>query len=195
VWDALVDAGRAFDLKPAGILALDVARVEAGLLLADVDFVGSKKALTARQKYTPYEMGLGRLVSLDKARFVGREALARERQRGPGRMVVGLEIDWSDVERLYERAGLAPVAPATASRDAVPVLHGGRQIGRATTRTWSPTLKKLIAIATVDAPRHAVGTALKIEVTVEGTRHLAGATVVPTPFFNPGRKTLTPPAR
>jgi aminomethyltransferase len=192
VWDAIVDVGRSFDVLPAGMLALDVARVEAGLLLIDVDFVGSKKALIADQRYTPYELGLGRLVDLDKAAFVGRSAL-REAVRAPRRQVVGLEVDWSDVENLYERVGLAPVAPAAASRTPVPVLDGDRQVGRATTTTWSPTLKRLIAIACINTPRHAEGTRLKFEISVEGTRHFVGATVARTPFFNPLRKTATPP--
>ena len=88
VWDALMDAGKPYDIKAAGMLALDVARVEAGLLLIDVDFHSSKKALIASQKYTPYEMGLGRLVSLDKARFVGQRALREEHRRGHARQVV-----------------------------------------------------------------------------------------------------------
>jgi aminomethyltransferase len=193
VWDAVMDAGRAFDIRPAGMLALDVARVEAGLLLLDVDFIGSRKAMIQAQKYTPYEMGLGRLVSPDKPRFVGSEALRAERARGPRRMIVGLEIDWDDVERLYERAGLAPVAPAAASRVAVPVRRSGRQVGRATTTAWSPTLKRLIALATIDAPHFAKGTKVEFEVTVEGVRHFVGASVVPTPFYSPPRRTATPP--
>jgi aminomethyltransferase len=192
VWDALVEAGRSFDLLPAGMLALDVARVEAGLLLIDVDFVGSKKALIANQRYTPYELGLGRLVDLDKSSFVGRAAL-RDAARAPRREVVGLEVDWSDVEAVYDRLGLTPVAPAAASRVPVPVLDGDRQVGRATTTTWSPSLKRLIAIACIDAPRNAPGTRLRFEISVEGTRHFVGATVVRTPFFNPPRKTATPP--
>ena len=193
IWDALIDAGRPFDLKPAGLLALDVARVEAGLLLIDVDFHSSRKAMIPAQKYTPYELGLGRLVDLNKRPFIGQPALLAERQHGPRRMVVGLEIDWADVERLHDDAGLAPVAPATASRVAVPVMRDGRQVGRATTTAWSPMLKRLIALATVDAPHHAAGTLLRIEITVEGVRHFARATVVPTPFFNPSRKTAAPP--
>jgi aminomethyltransferase len=193
VWDALMKAGRPFDIKPAGMLALDVARVEAGLLLIDVDFHGSRKALIPAQKYTPFEMGLGRLVQLDKAPFVGRGALRAEQREGPGRMIVGLEVDWREVETLYDRLGLAPVAPSAASRVAVPVMRGGRQVGRATTTAWSPTLKRLIALATIEAPYFAEGTRLEIEVTVEAARHRAGATVVRTPFFNPPRKTATPP--
>jgi aminomethyltransferase len=194
VWDALMRAGHPSDIKPAGMLALDVARVEAGLLLIDVDFNGSKKALIDAQKYSPYEMGLGRLVSLDKASFVGRSALAEEHRRGPAHMIVGLEVNWSDVERIYDRLGLAPVAPAAASRVSVPVRRGGTQVGRATTTAWSPTLKRLIALATVEVSSSAPGSRLEFEITVEGTRHFVGATVVKTPFFNPPRKTATPPA-
>jgi len=193
VWDAIVGAGRAFDIKPAGMLALDVARVEAGLLLADVDYVGSRKALTDTQKYTPFEMGLDRLVNLDKETFVGKERLVAERNRGAVRRIVGLEVDWTEVEALYERYGLPPVAPAAASRLAVPVMVGGRQVGRATTTAWSPTLKRLIALATIAAPHFSVGTAVGLEVTVEGSRHFVRATIVETPFFNPSRKTAMSP--
>jgi aminomethyltransferase len=189
VWDALMEGGRAFDIKPAGMLALDVARIEAGLLLIEVDFFSSKKATIPSQLYTPYEMGLGRLVSLDKARFVGQRALREEHARGAARQVVGLEIDWPAVERLYEAAGLPPAVAATASRVAVPVYRGGRQVGRATSTTWSPVLKKMIALATIDRPHYASGTTLDIEVTVDAVRHTVGATVVQTPFFNPRRKT------
>ena len=193
VWDALMHAGRPFDIKPAGMLALDVARVEAGLLLIDVDFNGSKKALIASQKYTPFEMGLGRLVQLDKAPFVGRRALLEEQRRGSKRMIVGLEVNWSDVEAAHDRLGLPPVAPAAASRVAVPVMRDGRQVGKATTTAWSPTLKRLIALATIDAPHFSIGTEVQVEITVEAQRQQARATVVKTPFFNPPRKTSTPP--
>jgi aminomethyltransferase len=193
VWDAVMAAGQAMDIKPTGILALDVARVEAGLVLADVDYVGSRKALTDTQKYTPYEMGLGRLVDLRKSTFIGKAPLADERARGPRRQIVGLEVDWTGVEAVYERYELPPVAPAAASRSAVPVMIAGRQVGRATTTAWSPTLKRLIALATVDAPHFRPGTSVQLEMTVEGVRHFVGATVVPTPFFNPPRKTAVPP--
>ena len=192
VWDALMIGGRAFDIHPVGMLALDVARVEAGLLLIDVDFHGCKKALIPSQTYTPLEMGLGRLVQLENRPFVGRSALVAERRRGPARLIVGLEIDWPAVEKLYDDLGLAPQMSAAASRAAVPVYRNGGQVGRATTTTWSPVLKKLIALATIAAPHFAEGTALEVEVTVEAVRHRAPATVVRTPFFNPPRKTAMP---
>ena len=192
VWDVLMELGRPFDIKPAGMLALDVARVEAGLLLIDVDFFSSKKALIEAQKYTPLEMGLGRLVSLTKGRFIGQQALRAEHQRGPARQVVGLELDWIAVESIYDQLGLPPTVGATASRAAVPVYRGGQQVGRATTTTWSPVLKKMIALATVDRPHFANGSVLEIEVTVEAVRHRVKATVVPMPFFNPARKVAQP---
>jgi aminomethyltransferase len=190
VWDALMRGGRPFDIRPAGMLALDVARVEAGLLLIEVDFNSSKKALIPAQKYSPFEMGLDRLVALGKpAPFVGRQALANEQRHGPSRRIVGLEISWPAVERLYDQAGMPPQVAATASRVAVPVYKGGRQVGRATTTTWSPVLKKLIALATMEAPHFAEGTGVEFEITVEAVRHRVPAAVVKTPFFNPPRKT------
>ena len=192
VWDALMDHGVPFDIHAAGMLALDVARVEAGLLLIDVDFNSSKKALVEDQKYTPYEMGLGRLVDLNKGRFVGQSALVEENKRGPAREIVGLSIDWPQVESLYESVGLPPAISAMASRVAVPIFKEGVQVGKATTSTWSPTLKKMIALATVTREFTRPGTRLQFEITVEAVRHQVGATVVKTPFFNPKRKTQTP---
>jgi aminomethyltransferase len=189
VWDAVAEAGRAFDLHPTGMLALDIARIEAGLLLIDVDFQSSRKALIESQKYSPFELGMARLVDFTKGPFVGRAALTEERLRGHARQIVGLEIDWTDVERLYDAVGLPPTAPAATSRVAVPVYEGRSHVGRATSTTWSTTLKKLIALATIDTPHFAIGTRLEMEITVEAVRHRAGATVVPTPFFKPPRKT------
>jgi len=192
VWDALMDAGRAFDIHPTGMLALDVARIEAGLLLIDVDFNSSKKAMIETQKYSPFELGLGRLVQLEKARFVGQDALRREQKNGHDREVVGIEVDWPGVETLYDQLGLAPSIPAAASRTAVPIYKNGIQIGKATSTTWSPTLKKLIALATLKRAYSKPGTILEIEITVEAVRYRVAASVVKTPFFNPIRKTATP---
>ncbi len=194
VWDGLMEHGKPFDIKPAGMLALDVARIEAGLLLIEVDFFSSKKAMIGTQAYSPYEMGLARLVNLDKGRFIGQQSLRHEQRRGHARQVVGLEIEWTEIERIYEQLGLPPTVGATASRVAVPVYRGGRQVGKATSTTWSPVLKKMIALATIDRPHYADGTLLQIEVTVEAVRHQVNAKVVPTPFFNPRRKMATPPA-
>jgi aminomethyltransferase len=188
LWDALTEAGRPYDITPTGMLALDVARIEAGLLLLDVDYVGARKALIPSQKYSPYEIGLGRLVNLEKAPFIGQPALRREAQEGPARQLVGLEVDWSDLERLHEEAGLAPQLPATASRVSVPVYRDGIQVGKATSSTWSPTLKRMIALATVASEAAALGTRLEMEVTVDHQRRQVGVTVSKLPFFDPPRK-------
>ena len=194
VWDALMHGGRPFDIKAAGMLALDVARIEAGLLLIEVDFFSSRKAMIPSQTYSPFELGMSRLVNLDKGRFIGQRALREAHARGHARQIVGLEIDWTDVERIYESAGLPPTVAATASRVAVPVYRDGRQIGKATSTTWSPVLKRMIAIAALDRPHFADGTVVQFEITVEAVRHRVSAKVAKTPFFNPARKTATPPA-
>jgi aminomethyltransferase len=188
LWDALIEAGRPYDITPTGMLALDVARIEAGLILLDVDYVGAKKALIPSQTYSPYEIGLGRLVHLDKAPFIGQAALRRTASEGPPRQLVGLEVDWPDLERLYDEAGLAPQLPATASRVSVPVYRDGEQVGKATSNTWSPTLKKMIALATVSSDAATPGTRLEMETTVDHRRQKVGVKVAKLPFFDPPRK-------
>ena len=192
VWDALVAKGKAFDIHPAGMIALDIARIEAGLILIEVDYVSSKKALIESQKHSPFEIGLGKLVDLKKENFVGRQALAAETKNGPGRSLVGLEINWNEVEALYDKLKMAPQVPSMASRVAVPVYRGGRQVGKATSTTWSPTLKKMIALASVSRESAGPGTSLSMEMTVEAVRHTVSAKVVPLPFFNPPRKSAVP---
>jgi len=193
VWDELIKRGKAFDTHPAGMLALDIARIEAGLILIEVDYISSKKALIPAQKYSPGEIGLGKLVDLKKESFVGRDALAREQKKGgPTRRLVGLEIDWNEVEALYDKIGMAPQVPSVASRVAVPVYHNGKHVGKATSTTWSPTLKKMIALACVNREHAAPGKTLKMEMTVEAVRHTVSAKVVALPFFNPPRKTAVP---
>ena len=129
VWDALMEGGRPFDIHAAGMLALDISRIEAGLILIEVDYTSSRKALIKSQKYSPYEIGIGKTVHLDKEHFIGRSALVEELRRGPKRRLVGLEIDWTEVESRFEAVGLAPQAPSTASRCAGPVYRGRGQVG------------------------------------------------------------------
>ena len=192
VWDALMAKGKQFDIHAAGMLALDVARVEAGLLLIEVDYTSSKKALIPAQKYSPYELGFGKMVHLDKENFVGKAALQRDEKNGVVRQLVGLEVDWVEVEEQHDKFGLTPAAPAQASRVAVPVYHGSRQVGKATTTTFSPLLKKLIALASVETDSSKPGTKLQMELTIEAQRLKTTATVVKLPFFNPARKTAVP---
>lgn len=191
VWDAVMAAGRPHGVRAAGLLALDVARIEAGLLLIDVDFFSSRKALTASQYYTPLEMGMDRLVDLLKPHFIGRAALAAQKRSGPPKRIVGLAIEWMDVEDLYAAVGLPPLAVATASRVAVPVFAGNHQVGRMTSSTWSPVLKQMIGLATVDSTFAGVGSVLDVEHTVDVVRQRVRARVVETPFLKLKRKTET----
>jgi aminomethyltransferase len=190
VWDALFAAGEPFRIRPVGLQALDVARLEAGLILIEVDYTSSRQAVIDDQRYTPFEIGLGKLVSFDKAPFVGMRALREAARRGPRRLLVGLEIDWDEFEAIHRAAGLVPAVPAATWRAAVPVYGGatGAQIGRATSGTWSPTLKRNIALASVEARHATPGMRLRIEWTIEATRHRISAKVVPLPFLDLPRK-------
>ena len=190
LWDRVIEAGANFGIRPAGMLALDVSRVEAGLILLEVDYTSARHALIPEQNYSPYEIGLGRLVNLEKpARFVGRDALLREIDRGgANRRLVGLELDWSDLEKLYAAQGLSPSFSGQAWREQIPLFALGRQVGRATSGTWSPILKKNLALGSVTPEFEMLGTRLQMEWTVEGRRGRVGATVVEMPFFDPPRK-------
>ena len=194
VWDALMDKGQQFDIHAAGMLALDVARIEAGLLLIEVDYTSSKKALIPSQKYSPFELGMARMVQFDKENFTGRAALLNEQRQSQSAMrrLVGLEADWPSVEKLFDEMGLAPQAPSTASRVHVPLYSGEQQVGKATSTTWSPLLKKMIALGSVNSGYAREGATLAMEITIEATRHTVPATVVKLPFYNPPRKTATP---
>ena len=189
VWDALVAAGPAYGLRPAGMLALDVVRLEAGLVMLEVDYTSARHAMNPEQNYSPGEIGLGRLVDFKKGDFVGRLALEREAKAGgPPRRLVGLQLDWYDIEGLYDAQGLPPAISPVVDRSRVPVFDGDRQVGRATSHGWSPILKQAIALASVPPQHEAVGTRLAVEWTVEGRRGRVGATVVELPFLDLPRK-------
>ena len=188
IWDILLEKGRAFGIKPAGMLALDVARLEAGFILLEVDYISAEKGLIPAQRYSPFEISLGWTVDLKKDYFVGSRALRSENDRGPWRRIVGLEVDMRDYEYLYQKIGLPPQIPLTAWRGGVPVYKEDRHVGHATTGGWSPTLKKYIALATIGKEYTEVGARLEMEVTVEYMRKTTGATVVKLPFYDPPRK-------
>ncbi len=190
LWDALISAGKAYAIRPAGMLALDVVRLEAGLILLEVDYTSSRHAMNAEQAYSPFEIGLGRLVSLDKGEFVGKRALVAEQKAGgPARRLVGLEISWPGIETLYAKHDLPPNAPAIVNRSSLPVYaSGGRQIGKMTSHGWSPILKRPIALASVPPTHAATGTRLEVDWTVEGERGRVEARVVELPFLDLPRK-------
>ncbi len=191
LWDVLAEAGAAHGLRPAGNRAMDVARIEAGLILIDVDYVGVRRSLTAEQEYSPFEIGLGRLVNLDpeRAEYVGKRALLAEQAAGgPARRLVGLGYDWGGIEAAFAAHGLPPALLPDVSHERVPVYRARRRVGWVTSSTWSPTLKRVIALASVGKEHAEEGTRLDTEWTVEGYRHRVGVTVAPLPFLDLERK-------
>jgi aminomethyltransferase len=188
LWDALIAAGTPYGITPAGIWALDLARIEAGLVMLDVDYYSSHRALIPDQLSSPYELNLGWTVSDTKGPYNGRLALREEKRRGQQWAFVGLDVRWESLERIYAERGLPPQLPSVAWRTSAPVYRDGRQVGYATSGCWSPLLKKYLALAHVMMPHFEVGTALQLEVTVEHRRKRADAVVRKLPFFDPERK-------
>jgi aminomethyltransferase len=188
LWDAMMQAGAGFGLTPAGVWALDIARIEAGLIMLDVDYFSAHHALIESRKSSPFEINLGWAVNAAKGPFNGRVALAAERARGAAWGFVGLEIDWVSFERRFAAHGLPPQVPSVAWRSSAPVYADGVQVGYATSGCWSPLLKQLLVLAHLRAPYFKIGTRLEIEVTAEHRRERARATVRALPFFDPKRK-------
>ncbi len=189
VWDRLFQVGKSWAIRPAGMLALDVTRLEAGLIMLEADYTSARHAMNPEQNYSPFEVGLGRLVRFDKADYVGRRALQAEQAAGgPSRRLVGLQLDWHGIEALFDAQGLPPSVSPTVDRAPVPVFADGRQVGRVTSHGWSPILKQAIALASVPARHDRVGARLQVEWTVEGRRGRVGATVVELPFLDLERK-------
>ncbi len=188
LWDLLIVTGAPYGILPTGLLAMDVARIEAGLLLIDVDYVSARRAMIEPQKSSPFELNLGWAVARGKAPFVGQRALEAERERGSSWALRGLVVDWDSLEALFTEVGLPPQLPTTAWRTSTPVYVDGKQVGYATSGCWSPLLKKYIALAHVENTHAEPGTDVALEMTVEHRRKTARATVVKTPFFDPERK-------
>ena len=188
LWDALIEAGTPFGIVPCGIWAMDMARIEAGLLMLDVDYFSSHHAITEARKSSPYEINLGWAVKLDKGPFNGRRALRDEAARGPAWGFIGIEVEWDSLEQLFRQHGLPTDLPRIPWRTSNPIYRGRQQVGYATTGCWSPLLKKYIALAHLRAPHFANGTRLCMEITVEHQRVSADAMVRKLPFFDPDRK-------
>ena len=183
VWDALMQAGRSRGIRAIGSQALNVARIEAGFLSPNVDFVSAEHTIRTGRDRSPLELGLGWQVDFGKGHFTGRRALLRERERGLRRQLVGLDI-----------AGNKPAHNALLYSDP----SGKREIGSITSAIWSPTCKRNIALAMVDAPYFKLGTNLWAEIYLNRElvweRRMSSARVVARPFFAPERRRATPPA-
>ena len=192
VWDLLMDKGKPFGITPTGLQALDMARIEAGLILLDVDYISSRHAIVETRKSSPYELGLGWAVKMKKKDFIGKKALEAELARGSEWEFVGIDIQWIELENHYRKVGLPPRLPSTAWRTSTPLYKGNVQVGYATSGCWSPILKRYIALAHVKSDFAQSGSTLDFELKVEHYRKLTPATVVKTPFFDPERKRSCP---
>lgn len=188
LWDTLSATGKNYGLLPAGLIALDIARNEAGLILLDVDYISARHTLIPQQKSSPFEINLGWAVAKNKSYYVGQRVLEAERERPAEWRFMGLDVEWESMERVWGEVGLPVRLPTQAWRMSVPLYKGGKQIGYATSGTWSPILKKYIALAHLRAPHFDEGTSLEIELTVEHHHKRATARVVKLPFFDPPRK-------
>ena len=192
IWDALMEAGCDHGITPVGILAMDMARVEAGLFMIEIDYTSTNHAWIEAQKSSPFELGLDWTVNLDKqGYFVGRRALEREKKEGSAWKLMGLEVEWNGMERLFADVGLPPQLPGMAIRASLPVFTGNVQVGYVSTATWSPLLKKYIALAHLQRPYYKAGMNVRMEVTVEHHRQHAPAKAVKLPFYEPPQKRST----
>lgn len=194
VWDAVVTAGEGRGVIPFGLTALLMARIEAGLILLDVDFSSSRFAWNDEQRSTPVELGFGwmfRNIEDDERAFIGRNAIRRELSEGTSRYkLMGLVVDWQDYDRTYREAGLiAPKDHTPIRREMMLYDDGGEQAGYATSFMYSPILQRHIAIARVVPQLAAPGSVVNLEVTINHTYATVAAEVAPLPLYNPDRKT------
>jgi len=191
IWDSLMETGASYKLLPAGMVSLDMVRIEAGLLLIDAEFHSAVDAIFEVEKTSLYELGLGWMVNDNKGSFIGRDALRREKERGPAACTVGLEVDVLALEKVFAQYSMPLHLPYQSWIDTLPVYSDSDQrdhIGRATSGTWSPVIKKYVVIARIKPQYAKLGTRIYLEQTVEARRFAVPATVVKMPFFDPPRK-------
>lgn len=183
VWDRLMAAGRSRGIRAIGSQALNIARIEAGFVMPNLDFVSAERTIRTGRDRSPLELGLAWLVDFEKGHFTGRRALLAERQRGPRRQLVGLDIE-----------GNKPAHNALLYKDA----DAAREVGNVTSAVWSPTCKRNIALAMVDAPYIQIGSTVWADIYLNRElvweRRMSRATVVDRAFFAPERRRATPPA-
>ena len=194
VFEAAMEAGEPLGIQPWGINAVHAARVEAGFLIPGVDYLSADPATqvaiydTSDEEaiVSPYELGLGRFIDLDKeADFVGKQALSDEQAAGgPPRSFVGLELDWADIVAMYVEAGLPPEVSRQIRWERLPVLLDGERVGTASSVIWHPGLGKLIGFGQMKHGATEPGTRVGVEWHDEGQRALVGATVVKVPFMS-----------
>jgi aminomethyltransferase len=182
IWDTLMSAGHTRGIRPLGSKALNIARIEAGFIQQNVDFISSAHTILKGRDRSPLELGLEWLVDFEKPYFTGRRALVEAKRRGPARRLVGLDIQ-----------GNKPAHSALVYCDRA----GRREVGSVTSATWSPTCKRNIALAMIDAPHFETGRTVWADIYLNRElvweRRMARARVVERQFFAPERRKATPP--
>ncbi len=183
VWDRLMEAGRTWGLRPIGSRALDMARIEAGFVAPNIDFLSAERTIRAGRARSPLELGLERIVDFEKGHFTGRRALLEEHRTGCRRRLVGLDV-----------AGNKPAHDALVYADPA----AKRQVGSVTSALWSPTCKRNIALAIVDTPHFEQGGVLWVDIYLNRElvweRRMTRALIVDRVFYAPERRRSTPPA-
>jgi aminomethyltransferase len=184
-WDRIMAVGQDYGMALIGINALDQARIEAGLIMLDVDYYSSRHAVIEKQKSSPYEITLGWAVDLKKDNFIGKAALAKEKrtETGTSEKMVGIEIDWIGLEESYEKVGLPPQVSSVPCREGTPVYKGATHVGKITSKCYSPLLKKYIALAAIEKQHASEGTEVEVEITVDYVRRKTRGIVRKLPFF------------
>jgi len=192
VWDAVFEAGAAHGIAPFGQVALLMARIEAGLVLIDVDFRSARYGDNDAQKTTPIELGFGWMFRrLDDRAFIGRGSIERELAEGTSRWkTVGLVVDWEQYDRLHTEVGLFPPKDHTPYHEEMMVYDTDHDtVGFSNSFMYSPMLQRHIAIAAVRPDLAAVGTQVNLEITINHRYEKVAANVTKMPFYNPERKT------
>jgi aminomethyltransferase len=187
-------ATRGHGVVPFGLQALYMTRIEAGLLLLDVDFASSRFAWTDADRATPHELGLGWMlkgVDADDRVFVGRNAIRRELATQSSRFrTTGIVVDWRDWDRLHDEAGLLPPKDHTPVQEEMFLYDdAGAQVGFATSFLYSPVLQRHVGIARVPVAAAQPGTRVNLEIPISHRYVHVAARTSRLPHFNPQRKT------
>jgi aminomethyltransferase len=192
IWDSAMDLAADYQMRPCGLVALDMTRIEAGLPMLDAEFISAKRTLFEVQKCSPFELGVGWMCKLDGDFFVGRDALIQEKENGTSRWnTVGIDLDVTYIEKYFREFQMPLHLPEQSWTEPVPIYADEAQeelIGRGTSGMWSPLLKRYIVIARVPPRFAALGSGFFIEEMIEAKAFSIPAKVVEMPFFDPPRK-------
>ena len=185
-WDLITAVGQDYGMSLIGIQALDQTRIEAGLIMLEVDYNSARHTVIESQKSSPYEISLGWAVDLKKKDFIGKKALVKEKQNenATSFKFVGVEIDWVTMEANYEKVGLPPQVSSAPCRDITPMYKDSRQVGRLTSKCYSPLIKKYMGLGIIEKQYASEGSVIDVEIMVDNERKVTKGTVHKLPFYS-----------